>query len=174
MSEDDAVRADASHRAGQPSAQAPTGLGDTVTIPSAWQPIESAPKDVPILVWYDHDADPYYDPADPVRLTAYACHAEGGDYLGGAGVAIARWCEAYEESNGWESGQYWMMPAVWCAWFDGDNAEHVVNPLYWLPLPDAPAQVDRSPKGGDCLQAPSSDESPVAESHAPATSQDHP
>lgn len=103
----------------------------------AWQPIATAPKDQPILVWYDHDADPYQDPDNPGKLTSYACHAEGGDFLDKQGVTIARWCEAYEESDGWEAGNSWWMPAVWCAWFNGDNA-HVVNPVLWQPLPTAP------------------------------------
>lgn len=35
-----------------------------------WRPIESAPKDQPVLVWFDHDADPYRDPANPDLLPA--------------------------------------------------------------------------------------------------------
>lgn len=104
-----------------------------------WQPISSAPKDAPILVFYDHDADPYRDPAKPDQLTDYACHAENGDFLSGKGIAVAHWCEGYHESEGWESGiEYWM-PAVWCAWFNGDFADHVVNPTHWQPLPAPPA-----------------------------------
>lgn len=107
-----------------------------------WQPIETAPKDRPVLVWFDHDADTYQDPDNPNKLTAYACHADGGDYMTGAGVVIAKWSEGWEESDGWESanGSYWM-PAVWSAWFNGDYADHVVNALYWMPLPDAPEQA---------------------------------
>lgn len=107
-----------------------------------WMEIETAPKDRPILVWYDHDADPYCDPANPALLTAYACHAESGDFLDGTGITIARWCEAYEESNGWEAGDSWWMPAVWCAWFDNDNADQVCNPTHWMPLPPPPQGID--------------------------------
>lgn len=104
-----------------------------------WRPIETAPKDVPILVYYDHEADPYRDPENPDKLTTYAAHAEGGDFLDGKGIAIARWSEGWWESEGWESttSDYWM-PAVWSAWFDGDFADHVVNPLFWRPLPEPP------------------------------------
>jgi hypothetical protein len=102
-----------------------------------WQPIATAPKDVPVLVYYDHDADPYRDPANPERLTAYAVHAEGGDFLAGKGVAIAHWSEGWVESNGWDS--YWM-PSVWFAWLNDDYADHVVNPLFWMPLPPAPEE----------------------------------
>lgn len=102
-----------------------------------WQPIETAPKDKPILVWFDHDADPYQ--ADDEKLTDYACHAEGGDFLSGNGIAIARWCEGWHEDDGWESANppYWM-PAMWCAWFNGDYADQVVNALFWVPLPPPP------------------------------------
>lgn len=57
-----------------------------------WQPIETAPKDIDILVWFDHEADPYQDPSDQNRLTDYAALAENGDFLGGSGVAVAKWC----------------------------------------------------------------------------------
>jgi len=57
-----------------------------------WMPIETADRNekVPVLVEFNHDADPYYDPADPNRLTDYAANAEGGDYLAGAGERKAR------------------------------------------------------------------------------------
>jgi len=124
--------------------------------PSRWRPMDTAPKDQPILVSYDHDADPYQDPANPGKLTAYACHAEGGDFLSGRGVAIARWSEGWFESEGWEhpAGDYWM-PAVWSAWFNGDYADHVVNPVAWMPLP---AIAMEARKGGDGT-APSPDDS---------------
>lgn len=101
--------------------------------------METAFKDTPVLVWYDHNADPYQDPSDPNKLTDYACHAEGGDYLDGQGVAIARWCEGYEESNGWEAGDSWWMPAAWFAWVNGDYGDQVVFPIAWMPLPEPPA-----------------------------------
>jgi hypothetical protein len=108
-------------------------------IGARWLPIATAPKDRPVLIYYDHDADPYQDPADPKRLTDYACHAEGGDFLDGKGITIAHWCEGWHEDDGWESANPYWMPAVWFAWFNGDNADHVCNPLFWMPLPEAPA-----------------------------------
>ena len=42
--QDQGASADAD-RASQAPPQAPSGLGHTVTIPCAWQPIETAPKD---------------------------------------------------------------------------------------------------------------------------------
>ena len=104
---------------------------------SEWQPIETAPKNKPILVWYDHDADPYHD-ANSGKLTDYACHAEGGDFLSGKGVTIAKWSEGWHESEGWESPVEYCMPAVWSAWFNGDYADHVCFPLFWQPLPEPP------------------------------------
>jgi hypothetical protein len=107
---------------------------------SEWQPIETAPKDenTPVLVWFDHEADPYQDPSNPQRLTDYASNAEGGYFLGGSGIAMAVWRDSYEESDGWEAANSYTIPACWHAWLDGDSADQVCNPLYWMPLPEPP------------------------------------
>jgi len=106
-----------------------------------WQDIATAPRDeaVPLLVYFDHDADPYQDPEQPGRLTDYAIHAEGGDYLKGQGVAVAVWRYGWHESDGWESANsdYWM-PAAWWLLVDGDTGDHVVNATHWMPLPPPP------------------------------------
>lgn len=104
-----------------------------------WQPIETAPRDQPILVWYDHDADPYGDPQQPGKITAYAAHAEGGDFLSGKGISIAHWSDGWWEHEGWDALQpeYWL-PGVWFAWLDGDCMDQVVNPIFWMPLPEPP------------------------------------
>lgn len=110
---------------------------------SNWKPIETAPKDeaVPVLVYYDHNADPYRDPANPDKLTDYACHADGGDYLAHCGVTVAVWREGWHENDGWESANppYWM-PAAWWVWLDGDAGDHVVNATHWQRLPKPPVQ----------------------------------
>lgn len=102
----------------------------------AWQGMDSAPHGVPVLVSFDHDADPYQDPEHKGRLTDYAAHAEGGDFLAGAGVTIAIHQDGWHEDDGWESanGPYWM-PAAWWAWLNGDATDYVVNPIAWMPLP---------------------------------------
>lgn len=105
---------------------------------SEWQPIESAPRDKPVLVWYDHDADPYQHPEKEGLLTDYATHAEGGDFLSGIGICIAQWNEGYHESEGWESDISYWMPPVWLAQLDGDNTDYAVNPTHWIPLPEPP------------------------------------
>ena len=101
--------------------------------------MDEAPKDVPVLVYYDHDAAPYQDPDNPGRLTDYACHAETGDHFSGKGVTIAQWCDGWHEDDGWEAANppYWM-PARWLAQFNGDNSDYVVNPTAWMSLPPPP------------------------------------
>lgn len=107
-----------------------------------WQPIETAPKDRPILVWFDHDQDNYEDPENPGKLTPYACYADGGDFFQGSGVTIAKWSDEWWENDGWESaGPGYFMPGVWSAWFNGDFADHVVNALFWMPMPDSPTAI---------------------------------
>lgn len=97
-----------------------------------WLPIETAPKDRDVLVWFDHKADPYQDPHNPDRLTNYAAWAEGGDFLEGKGWAIAQWHPQYFEAEDEYGNGYWM-PEAWFAREDGDYAR-VCNPLFWQPL----------------------------------------
>lgn len=105
-----------------------------------WQDIATAPKDesTPILVWFDHEADPYQSPTEPLKLTDYACHADGGDYLSGKGIAMAVWRDGWHEDDGWESCNSYWMPGHWFAWFNGDAVENVVNAILWMPLPSPP------------------------------------
>jgi len=108
-----------------------------------WQPIESAPKseNAPILVWFDHHADPYHDPNSPTRLTDYAAVAEGGDFLGGKGVAMVIWRDGYHESDDGQA-EYWI-PGGWFLWVNWEAGDQVVNATHWMPLPAAPASLDQ-------------------------------
>lgn len=105
-----------------------------------WQPIETAKKDekTPILAWFDHGADPYQDPENPDRLTEYSSVAEGGDFLGGKGVAMVVWRDGYHDSDGWESANSYWVPGGWFAWLDGDATDHIANATHWMPLPKPP------------------------------------
>lgn len=103
----------------------------------ALRSMEAAPKDgADILVYYDHDADPYQDPNNPDRLTDYAAWAEGGPFMEGKGWCIAAWKERHWESTDEYGSGYWM-PAYWFA-RQHDDYEVVVNPIAWMPLPSPP------------------------------------
>lgn len=95
--------------------------------------MENAPKDCDILVWYDHDADPYQDPNDPMRLTDYAAIAEGGEFLDGSGVTVARWYDRQWESEDEYGSGYWL-PAGWFSRGDFCHYEVVCNPTHWQPI----------------------------------------
>ncbi len=101
-----------------------------------WQPIDTAPKDYDILVWFDHGADPYQDPDNPDRITDYAVWADGGDYMAGKGFAVAKWFPQFWESTD-EYGSGYFLPAMWfCR--ENDEYERVCNPTHWMPLPAPP------------------------------------
>lgn len=103
---------------------------------TAWQPIDTATKDQDILVWYDHKADPYHVPGEPYRLTPYRTWAESGDFLSGSGVCIAKYHGAFwERADEYGGGDH--LPAAWFA-LENDKYERVVNPIYWMPLPELP------------------------------------
>ena len=114
-----------------------------------WEDIGSAPKNetAPILVYFDHDADPYNDPAKPNHLTDYAANAEGGDFLAGKGVAVAIWRDGYHQNDGWEVADKYWMPGGWFAWLNGDATDHVVNALAWRALPAPPIRARRAEDG---------------------------
>lgn len=100
-----------------------------------WQPIETAPKDCDVLVWFDHDADPYHETEG--RLTAYGAWAESGEFLDGNGVAVAKWQPPHFEAQDEYGSGYWM-PAAWFSRGDDCGYEVVCHPTHWMPLPKAP------------------------------------
>lgn len=105
---------------------------------SEWQPIETAPKDRDILVWFDNSADPYNEPSNESRLTDYAAWAEGGYFMDGEGICTAKWHDRHWESEDEYGSGHWM-PAWWFA-KQCDDYEYVVNPTHWMP-PERPGKV---------------------------------
>ena len=101
-----------------------------------WQPIETAPKDQDILVWYDHGADRYIEDEATGRLTDYGAWAEGGDFMDKKGICIAKWFEPHWEAEDEYGNGYWL-PAMWfCK--ENDDYPRVCNATHWMPLPGAP------------------------------------
>lgn len=93
-----------------------------------WQPMETAPRDRPILAWCDHASDSYVEDVLSGRLTPYAAHAEG---LGHAvdGYQVVEWGGGYHDPDGE------MMPDWW--FVAGSGFECPASPIRWtnLPLP---------------------------------------
>ena len=102
-----------------------------------WQPIETAPKDADILVWYDHNADKYVEDEKTGRLTDYAALAEGGTFLDGSGFTIAKWQDRQWESEDEYGSGFWL-PAGWFSKGDDKYYEVVCNAIYWWHLPSQP------------------------------------
>lgn len=103
-----------------------------------WQHMDEAVRKEgpPILVIYDHDADSYYDPSNPDRLTDYAANTEIGDFLDGKGVAMVVWCDPCWESEGWENPiPSYHRPGCWFEYENGDASERAVNAVGWIPIP---------------------------------------
>jgi len=111
-----------------------------------WKPIASAPKDRPVLVYYDHNADTYYDTENPHCLTAYAANADGVGYVPGYGQIVAMWSDGYHEDDGYEdpTGGYWV-PGGWFPCINGEPQDDVCNALFWRDLdadPQEPVKRD--------------------------------
>ena len=98
-----------------------------------WQPVETAPKDRPILAWCDHEADPGSE--DEGRtLTIYAGHSEGLSHAE-TGYHIIEWGGSWDDSS-YENPNAGWMPDWW--FVVGSEFEVAANPTHWMELPQKP------------------------------------
>lgn len=101
----------------------------------AGHPMDTAPKDRPILAWCDHEADPQVlkeFPDGRRHLTLYAAHSEGMGYVP-TGWAIVEWGGAFNDSN-YEYPNGANLPDWWFQ--AGTDFEIAANPVEWWPLPE--------------------------------------
>jgi hypothetical protein len=86
-----------------------------------------APKDVPIVAWCNHEADPYTLDERGNRLTLYAGHAEGLSHVEN-GPHVLVW------GGGWvDTDPDCWMPDWWFQY--GSDFEIAANPVKWMSLP---------------------------------------
>lgn len=97
------------------------------------QPLESAPKNRPILAYCNHEADPYTVHPDGKRLTLYAAHYEGLSHAP-TGFHIIEWGGAFDDSTPEYSGA--SLPDWW--FVAGSSFEVAANPILWTDLPPIP------------------------------------
>jgi hypothetical protein len=90
--------------------------------------MDIAPKDRPILVLHDHEADPYQDGKS---LTLYAAHYEGLSHAPGRCYLIAVWGGSFDDST-YEYPNQASLPDWWFQ--DGSEFEIAVNPVGWVDL----------------------------------------
>lgn len=126
-----------------------------------WNDVSVPPPDQDVLVLYDHDQDPY-EIEGTNRLTNYASWAEGGDYLQGRGIAIAKLfpAEWITEGHGPEAIQY-SMPSVWRASFNGEY-EYVCNVIKWCLLPAVEAEESHTQSLGGLFREFADNQHPMA------------
>lgn len=97
-----------------------------------WQPIETAPKDIPILGWCVHEADPYHE-ADTNYLTTYRAHCESFSHADD-GLNIIEWGGEFDERSSDPELDGGYIPAWW--FVTGWEFEKPANPTHWMPLPE--------------------------------------
>jgi hypothetical protein len=99
-----------------------------------WQPIETAPKDKPILAYCNHEADSFFVNENAGRLTVYAAHHEGGSHCD-TGIHIVEWGGAWDDRSYFEPDAGHV--SDW--WFvSGSEFEMAANPTHWMPMPEPP------------------------------------
>ncbi len=98
-------------------------------IPEGFQPIETAPKDRPIVGLCIHEADPYTEDGGRT-LTVYGAHCEGLSHVPD-GLHVIEWGGEYLEQD--FTGATFSIPAWWFR--SGSDFEEVANPVAWMDLP---------------------------------------
>ena len=98
-----------------------------------WFDLSTAPRDgTPVLVWHDHESDPYH--LGEGKLTIYGAWCEGNGHEGTPGIYIAKLGGGYDEElsgEGW--GPFVHMPDWWFKHDDPDR-EHPLAPTHWSPI----------------------------------------
>lgn len=120
-----------------------------------WQPMETAPKDRPILAWCEDDCkDPHCAASSRAEessrnLCLYHAHAEGMLSVDD-GYAIVEWGGAWDDRT-WEDMGAGHLPDWWFR--VGSEFEEAANPVAWAELPLAfginnqPQQEESDGKG---------------------------
>lgn len=96
-----------------------------------WQPIETAPRDRPILGLCVHKADPYFNQSVQ-RLTIYGAFCEGGSHVID-GPHIIEWGGAWDDRS-YEEPNAGSLPDWWFRY--GSDFEETANPIAWMPIPE--------------------------------------
>lgn len=91
-------------------------------------PMESAPKDKPIVGWCIHSAAPYTE--GPTLAMPYYAHLESLASVED-GPHVLEWGGEYEEDDG-RILEWWFLR--------GADFEIVAYPTHWMPIPQPPAQ----------------------------------
>jgi hypothetical protein len=100
--------------------------------------MSEARRDRPILVWHDHDSDPYYESLGPLeegRLTVYGAHCEGLGYRRDKGYFVAVWGGGVDDDESGAGWGPWTHIPDW--WFeDHSEFERPLAPVGFVDLTD--------------------------------------